>query len=231
LASANNRDRTTSEARTDPPPAPQRAAQPRISKPMTQNILTVSEGRLLSDLEKTIEAGKQTFVDVGLALTQIRNDRLYRATHGSFQCYCEERWNFSRVQAHRLIDAANVVSALPIGNSVGTESQARELAKVEPARRVEVLKKATSPSGKVTAKSIAAAAGADRGTKDPEPPIKRIENLVNQFCDDVMTEVAKAKSSKHMLILDALERSFDGQIKSLRESVDELNNNCVALRI
>jgi hypothetical protein len=91
---------------------------------------------------------QKTFVEVGLALSEIRDSRLYRANYSTFEGYCRERWGWSRVHAHRLIEAADVVKTLPIGNTaaIATESQARELAKVEPEKRAAVLEKAGTES-------------------------------------------------------------------------------------
>ena len=38
------------------------------------------------------ERGKQTFVDVGMALMDIRERRGYRFQHGTFEEYLRERW-------------------------------------------------------------------------------------------------------------------------------------------
>lgn len=123
------------------------------------SLLTLSdlESETLSRLEETIESGIASFLTTGEALTKIRDKRLYRATHGTFEAYCREKWGMSRVQAHRLITSAEVVEMLPIGNksAITTESQARELARVEPERRQEVVEKASvATGGKITAVAI-----------------------------------------------------------------------------
>ena len=82
----------------------------------------------LADLEAVIERGQRTFVEVGEALAEIREQRLYRETHETFDAYCHDRWGMSRVHAHRTIEAAETVAALPIGNAPRSESVARELA-------------------------------------------------------------------------------------------------------
>ena len=136
--------------------------------------LPVEEQTELARLESVIERGKETFIEVGTALCRIRDARLYRATNGSFQCYCEARWNFSRVQAHRLIEAANVVALLPIGNTsqITNEAQARALARVPEELRVEVLEAATE-RGPVTAAAITeiAAERTPGGKPAPKPTI------------------------------------------------------------
>jgi hypothetical protein len=45
-------------------------------------------------------------------LLEIRDGRLYRETHGTFDDYCREGWGFSRHRASQLITAAEVVGEL-----------------------------------------------------------------------------------------------------------------------
>lgn len=121
---------------------------------MTEAI-SLTESKQLVSLEKTIEAGQKTFVEVGLALAEIRASRLYRADHSTFEEYCHSKWGWSRVHVHRVIDAAETVGMLPMGNKsqVTSERQARELSKASPAKRAEVLE-AVAAKGPVTAKAI-----------------------------------------------------------------------------
>lgn len=84
----------------------------------------------LEQLERVIERGLATFIEVGEALLEIRDSRLYRETHGTFEDYCRERWGFSRSRASRLISASEVVRLVPVGTSVPTERIARELVPV-----------------------------------------------------------------------------------------------------
>lgn len=70
---------------------------------------------------------------------KIRDSKLYRV-YGTFEQYCRERWNITRIHAFRLIEASEVVKnveMLPIGNNIlpRTESQARPLTKLEPAEQ------------------------------------------------------------------------------------------------
>lgn len=117
--------------------------------------LSAPEQDELTRYEKTIERGLETFVRVGDALLAIRRDRLYRATHATFEAYCEQRWQMTRSYASRLIGAAEVVGNLsPIGNILPTtESQARPLTQLEPEQQREAWTRAVdiSPNGKPTA--------------------------------------------------------------------------------
>ena len=61
---------------------------------------------------------------------QIRNQRLYRATHKTFEAYCRDRLDISRIHAHRLCTSAHVANnLLPMGNISlpSNERQARIL--------------------------------------------------------------------------------------------------------
>lgn len=109
----------------------------------------------LAEAEAIIERGLGTFMDVGNALARVRDERLYRGTHGNFEDYCRARWAMSRKRAYDLMSAAETVEALsPIGDILPTtESQARELTGLPPAVAAEVMQ-AAADSGKVTAASI-----------------------------------------------------------------------------
>ena len=69
----------------------------------------------LSALEETVERGRQTFIEVGNALSEIRESRLYRETHKTFESYCQDRWGWSRQQAGRLIRAADAAENVTQG--------------------------------------------------------------------------------------------------------------------
>lgn len=119
-------------------------------------MTAVSTGKL-SELEKVIERGLATFVEVGNALMEIRDGRLYRESHATFEDYCRERWDMSRVHAHRMIESAAVMgSLLPIGNKPANESQARPLSRLDPEQQAEAWQTAveTAPNGKVTAAHV-----------------------------------------------------------------------------
>jgi len=63
----------------------------------------------LARLETIIDRGRETFRAVALALLEIQDRRLYRATHPTFQAYCRERWGFHAQNGYRLIQAAKLI--------------------------------------------------------------------------------------------------------------------------
>lgn len=117
--------------------------------------------RSLDECEAVIERGLGTFVEVGEALMEIRDQRLYRSTHSDFDTYCRERWGFSRRRSDQLIGAAEVVGQLgTIVPSPTTESQARALGPLrdQPEQMAEVMAEVTEEAEatgtKVTAEKI-----------------------------------------------------------------------------
>jgi hypothetical protein len=88
--------------------------------------------RTLAELETVIQRGFDSFVEVGRALMEIRDRRLYREQgFSTFEVYCRKRWNFSRQRGHQLITAVAVADNVStVVDSRPTERQARELARL-----------------------------------------------------------------------------------------------------
>lgn len=94
--------------------------------------LTEEERTWFAECERIVGEGLGTFRDVGIALQQINEQRLYRENFETFVDYLKVSWDMSESQGYRLMDAAAVnklVAASPIGE-VPTEAWARELAPV-----------------------------------------------------------------------------------------------------
>jgi hypothetical protein len=66
-------------------------------------MLTCTDQGRLAELEAVIDAGLPTFQSVGRALLEIRDKKLYRISHPTFEDYCQSRWDISRSWAYRLI--------------------------------------------------------------------------------------------------------------------------------
>jgi hypothetical protein len=136
--------------------------------------LTIAEAGQLAAQEAVIERGLKTFVDVGNALLTIRDGRLYRASHGTFEDYCRERWGMTDRRARQLMGAAETIALLQTGTIVPvlpiTESQARPLTALPPERQAEAWQAAveTAPDGKVTAAHVQAVVDAMREPDEPQ---------------------------------------------------------------
>ena len=101
--------------------------------------ITKSELKELQLNEEIIERGIKSFIDVGQALSEIRNKRLWRGSFDNFKDYLGERWGFGSSYASRLITGSEVASRLP---NVTNEGQARELTRVPYTDQEKVLKRA-----------------------------------------------------------------------------------------
>lgn len=110
-------------------------------------------------LEDTIQRGMASFIEVGNALLEIRESRLYRERgFDRFEDYCQQQFGLSRPHAYRMIGGAQVAEIVsPIGDTL-TESQARELApllKTDPDKIPAVWAEVVEETGgKPTAKRI-----------------------------------------------------------------------------
>lgn len=150
--------------------------------------LSRDDSARLKSLERTIEGG---LFAAAYALIEIRDEKLYRGTHGTFEDYCQERWGFTSRRARQLMDAAGVVEDLKNGTIVplslpASESVARPLVPLEPEQRRVFWDQAVkaSPDGKPTAKVVRAVVHFSKSPpliqakyghvvyqEEPEPPI------------------------------------------------------------
>lgn len=86
----------------------------------------------LQHLEEVIGEGARAFVEVGLALLEIRESRLYRERGFSrFSDYCQDRWHLSVPYANQKIQGARVARELEVTADAvipSFEAHTRELA-------------------------------------------------------------------------------------------------------
>ena len=159
------------------------------SKPKVIDVLNVVERRSLESLEKVIERGVESFLATGSALKEIRDQRLYREGHKTFEAYVKARWEFDRSRAYQLIDASDlkadlstIVDKNPKADEVKTEGQLRELASVPTESLAEVIAKAAEIAGDapLTAKVLKEAR---EQVLEPEEPTAE-----EPACEDVEPE-------------------------------------------
>ena len=70
--------------------------------------LDVDETRLLAECERIIDAGIKAFCEMGKALVTIRDRKLYRETHGTYEDYCKDRWGIEE----RMLTARSIAIEL-----------------------------------------------------------------------------------------------------------------------
>lgn len=120
-------------------------------------VAPLGEGdkKQLNQCEIILQRGLATFFEVGNALNMIRENRLYRATHPTFETYCRERWGIGKSYTWRVIGAAERLRLLPEKAGVprpANEFQMRPFLKLEPAVFARAWEEVTkrAKDGKVT---------------------------------------------------------------------------------
>lgn len=128
--------------------------------------LTADELAQLREAEDRIQRGLSGFLDMGLALGMIRERRLFRATHASWESYLRDRWKMTDDYSQKLITAVKIVGELRDSGIVVMpvrEVHARRLQQVEPDHRPKVWEEALAEAGgnpeAVTADRITELAG------------------------------------------------------------------------
>jgi len=172
--------------------------------------LTEAEEKTLAAQEKIITAGVRTVFAVGEALRVIRDGKLYRDTHATFEEYCQEKWQFTHRRANQLAEGSETVKVL--GTMVPkrdvspvipqNERQIRPLAGLPSEQKKEAWKDATKDTPTPTGKQVAAAVvkvktGAaalpidDRGITLPADKVE-LWNRRGEF-DEIAKLISKAR--------------------------------------
>jgi hypothetical protein len=91
--------------------------------------LTAAQKRRRTTLEREIEGYAATAAAAGKALREIRDDRLYRNTHPTFELYARDRWGMGRTRAYQLIDQANTDDALSTNGGQTTKPSSERVSR------------------------------------------------------------------------------------------------------
>lgn len=170
---------------------------------MNAELITPAEADRLAELEKRIESNVAM---VGRDLFEIRESRLYRQSHGTFEDYCQDRFQMSRNYINRQIQAAEVMNNLvPIGTKIPTnEAQARPLAKLPAEQQPAAWEKAqeiAKEEGKpVAARHVEAAVLEVMPKEEPETVV--VDGVKFAIPNPTLSDEAKAKG-------DAAEKESD----------------------
>lgn len=85
-----------------------------------ERILSPAEKVERDSLELTVQ---QAFYIAGQALRSLRDKKLYRETHSSFESYVRDRFDFTKRAAYYLIDAYEVVNNLKAAHSLAPSDE------------------------------------------------------------------------------------------------------------
>lgn len=190
------------------------------------NQLNISERNELERCEVVIKQGLQTFVEVGQALMLIRDKRLYRAEFGTFDEYCQSKWQMQKAFAYRLIGASEVVRNIemsPIGDKPQTESQARPLTKLEPEIQREAWQQVVDQHGEnITQKKV------QEVVKEFVPINNELKQAKKEPMFAAMTEqeiLAKAKEIKNAKQQDKIDKLLEAKKKVIDNLKQDIKEN------
>jgi hypothetical protein len=178
---------TTSLARKGPPPGPVPPAQRATQAATTEQpgnkpggAPAQGPGKMkpararYEQLKEVIKNGKETFIEVGMALAEIKQGHLYLHEYGTWAEFCKVEYGFTPQHANRLASAAKAVKSLEENKkseSPGSLSlnAMRALQAVPTEKREQVLQAVVASGKRVTAKNIKEASSLPTGkflTKD-----------------------------------------------------------------
>ncbi|MCG8635421.1 MAG: hypothetical protein MI863_16430 [Desulfobacterales bacterium] len=160
--------------------------------------LTDPERIRLEECECIIRRGLCTFLEVGRALAEIHDNRLYKETHKSFQKYCKDVWDLGKTTAEQKMNGYKVVSLLEkkmpaIAGTFTNECQTRPLTRLKKnddrlkACKLVQEKLEESPRGKLTGALVNKAVKEVQGkvgkkkVKETKKAMEKTDLLSNQF--------------------------------------------------
>ncbi|AFY79301.1 hypothetical protein Ple7327_4170 [Pleurocapsa sp. PCC 7327] len=184
--------------------------------------LNDTEKMRLQEIEAIVAQGLQTFYEVGQALIEIRDRKLYRETHKTFEAYCKEKWSLTRPSAYRLLKAAEVIKNLsPMGDKFPTnERQVRPPTKLPPAQQLEIWQKAVeeSPNGTPTAKIVERLVKEQENSTPKKKTLSEVEQLrqENEHLKEEFKRQAQERERRAALVAAELEqlREENRQLKA-----------------
>ncbi len=145
--------------------------------------ISLAESKRLIALESVISKGISSFIEVGNALAEVRDSKLYKSEHKTFEDYCREKWGMSKAYSYRFISSAETASNLsPMGDKPTSERQVRPLTKLDsPAQQQKAWTRATE---------IAKEEGKE------QPAARHVEQAVNERIRPIVAPALSDKQQK-----------------------------------
>jgi hypothetical protein len=191
--------------------------QPKEEHLGTELALTKEETTELAALEVVIEQGGRTFIEVGTALRTIRDSKLYRATHETFEAYLAGRWELARSTGYQMIEAADVSEAVSAVADIPNEAQARPLSKLLKAEERGEVEEGTVIDAYTEAVELAA---------DRDVPISAV--IIAEVVESKMPEKPeKKKKAKPGVNFKKVTRAMDSLAAFVKQASDLTLDNFV----
>lgn len=174
-------------------------------RPNKSEVLLHEEAKDFKRLHQQVAKHSKSLIEASKALQEIRSRRLYRATHSTFEEYCQSAHGLSRQHVNHLIKAGKTLSEMEtIVVAAGAplpsnEAQLRQLARVPDAEErcrhyLDLFEKVQQDGGEVTARRIREhldglaeqkSAGDAAPRLTPKQRISRALDVVGELEDEV----------------------------------------------
>ena len=185
---------------------------------MSSQTVTTSDKERLRECEKIVMESFEEFVKVGVALKEIRDDKLYLAEGWeSFPEYTKQKWNWTAGHCHEIITSAQIRLQIPAPRARGvpgwTEFSVRQLKRLPGHAKV-----------KTVAKKVCALVEKKR--------VPLTSSMVRQFVDDELG-IKKPKPKKHQppeepALVDIVEQ-WVGRLSAISDQIDSLPDDALKI--
>ena len=194
--------------------------------------LIKEERELLQKHETTIKKGLNTFVEVGQALLEIRDKKLYRIEYKTFEEYCKQKWQISRPRSYQLIEASLAIENVYPGIQMPkNEKEVRPLTSLEPEVQNAVWQETVEKHGEnITAKKVQEVANEWKETSQEIKQQKNEGVFVAATEKDILQKAKEIKAKKaeeyKQKIVDRIENKVSETkiSKEEKELIEKLSN-------
>lgn len=156
----------------------------------------------LAGLELIIESNQRNFYDVGKALKEIRDNRLYRNLgFDLFENYTKIRWDMGKSHTYRLIEASQVIDNLsPIGEKMPlNEAQARPLTNFNTFDQRKIWRDFLKSNHEMTARNVRKFISEYLGKQNPSTVPNLIEVISENYrlaVNNMLYQIRAAQSDR-----------------------------------
>ncbi|MDZ4877829.1 MAG: hypothetical protein CLLPBCKN_007264 [Chroococcidiopsis cubana SAG 39.79] len=185
--------------------------------------LTLDEERERHRLELRVE---RAFFEAGVALRELREQRLYRSTHRTFEEYCYARFGYTRRRPYQLIEAAIVFENLCTNGTQNSETN--DLCTIGTQDRAPIVERQVLPTSERQIRDLV--------NLEPEQQRQVWQQAVTQAEGKVPTgRIVRSvvEQIKHKSVHLASDYCFEGEVFFLQRLVgdEKKYNGCWAIAI
>jgi len=184
-------------------------------KELIEIPLTESERARFQECEQIVARGFNTFLEVGCALAEIRDNRLYREDYPgwTFDQYCKKIWDLTKTHANRQVSAYHVVNLL--------ESKWHQLVSNPEESKM-------TPMGAISSDTPKILPTNERQTR-PLTELKSNEDVCKAWFEGVVPQVQDGQKKLTGALVGKAVREVEGEVKKKRreEIKKEVDNTAL----